>query len=230
MLAGIAEAAERAGRRPEDITLVAVTKGVPAERIREGIALGLRNFGENRVQEAEVKYKEFPEEVCWHFIGRLQGNKVRRLVPFVGVIHSLDRVELAEEIQRRATRPVEVLIEVNTTGEQTKGGVPPSELPRLVEATAGLERVRLTGLMTIAHPIVESSDEARVSFRRLARLREEMRRRFPEVGLGHLSMGMSQDYVVAVEEGATMVRVGEAIFGAAGQARAVTKRGGRSEG
>ncbi len=194
------------------MTLVAVTKTVPVERIREAIAFGQRDFGENRVQEAAVKYKEIAEDVRWHFVGRLQRNKVRRLVEFASVVHSVDRLELAEELSKRATVPIQLLVEVNTSGEPTKGGLEPGELPGFIERAAGLPRVGLTGLMTMA-PRVSDPEEARPHFRMLAALLEEMRERFPSLPLAHLSMGMSQDYEVAVEEGATMVRVGEAIFG-----------------
>lgn len=208
----IARAAERGGRRAEDVVLVAVSKGVPTAAIREAMALGQLDFGENRVQEAAVKYKEIGEEARWHFVGRLQRNKIRRLVAFASVIHSLDRAELAEELSKRAHRATEVLVEVNTSEEPAKGGVLPASLPGLLEEVADLERLRITGLMTMA-PRVADKEEARPCFRRLAVLGEMMRQRFPELPLAHLSMGMSQDYEVAVEEGATMVRIGEAIFG-----------------
>lgn len=209
----IASAALRAGRDPSDIALVAVTKSVDVPRIREAIEAGQREFGENRVQEAVAKCRELvTEEVAWHFVGRLQRNKVKHLVEFVHMIHSVDRVELAEEIGRRAARPIEVLLEVNTSGEPAKGGAAPAELPRLLERVAAVEGVRVAGLMTMA-PLVGPAEEARPCFRTLASLAEELRRDFPELGIHHLSMGMSQDYSVAVEEGATMVRVGEAIFG-----------------
>lgn len=208
----IAAAAERAGRDPGEITLVAVSKLVPTARMREAMAAGQRDFGESRAQEAAAKYKEIGDAARWHFVGRLQRNKVRQLVGFVDLVHSLDRAELAAEIEKRAARPLEVLIEVNTTGESAKGGVLPEELPSIVEAAAGLTMVRLTGLMTMA-PVVASPDEARPFFRKLAQMREDMRERFPALDFHHLSMGMSQDYEAGVEEGATIVRVGEAIFG-----------------
>lgn len=209
----LASAAQGSGRDPAEVVLIAVSKEVPPERIREAIEAGHRDFGENRAQEAVRKHAALAdEEVRWHFIGRLQRNKVRRLVQFVHTIHSVDRIALAEEISKCAQTPVEVLLEVNTSGEPARAGVTPTGLPRLAEATAAVPGVRLVGLMTMA-PIVASPELARPYFRRLASLGEDLRRKFPDLDIRHLSMGMSQDYAVAVEEGATMVRVGQAIFG-----------------
>jgi pyridoxal phosphate enzyme (YggS family) len=222
-------AAGRAGRDPEGITLVAVSKSHPPSVIREAIAAGQRDFGENRVQEAAAKYKELGTEVRWHFVGRLQRNKVKDLVGWVDLIHSVDRPELAAEIGRRAMAagaPQEVLAEVNVSGDPGRGGVVAGDLPPLLEAAATVEGIRVTGLMAMA-PIVSSPEGARPYFRRLARLRDEAATRFPQLGIHHLSMGMSQDYEVAVEEGATLVRVGEAIFGRrSGRVRAEEPVGG----
>jgi hypothetical protein len=204
--------ATRAGRTPSDIKLIAVSKGVPVARIRAGIQAGQADYGENRVQEAEAKHKDIGSEARWHFIGRLQRNKVARLVRFVHAIHSIDRIPLAAEVNARATAPVSVLLEVNVSGEQQKGGVAPRELPQLVEAVLDMPRLDLIGLMTMA-PRVRDPEEVRPLFRELARLRAEVADRFSSPRIQHLSMGMSQDYVVAVEEGATMLRIGEAIFG-----------------
>ena len=216
-------AAERAGRDPQSITLVAVSKAHPVALIREAIAAGQRDFGENRVQEAVAKYKELGTQVRWHFVGRLQRNKVRHLVGWVDLIHSLDRPELAEEIGNRAAAAgatQEVLAEVNVSGDQGRGGVMLEGLASLLESAASVPGVRVTGLMAMA-PIVGSPEDARPYFRRVARLRDEAQMEFPELAIEHLSMGMSQDYEVAIEEGATLVRVGEAIFGhRSGQVRA----------
>lgn len=211
----IARAAERAGRDPAAVTLVAVSKSVPVSRMREAVEAGQRDFGENRAREAAAKSAEL-EGVRWHFVGRLQRNKVRRLLGFVDVIHSVDRVELAAEIDATAGRPVEVLVEVNVSGEATKGGVKPAGLTSLLEQVSVMPNVRVSGLMTIA-PQVADPEDARQCFRTLARLLEGARDRFPGMDIRHLSMGMSQDYAVAVEEGATMVRIGEAIFGVRGR-------------
>ena len=211
----IGAAAGRAGRDPGDVTLVAVSKAHPVPLIREAIAAGQRDFGENRVQEAVAKYKELGTQVRWHFVGKLQRNKVRHLVGWVDLIHSLDRPELAAEIGNRAAATgatQEVLAEVNVSGDRGRGGVMPEGLVPLLESAASVPGVRVTGLMAMA-PIVGSPEDARPYFRRVARLRDEAEMEFPELGIKHLSMGMSQDYEVAIEEGATLVRVGEAIFG-----------------
>jgi pyridoxal phosphate enzyme (YggS family) len=208
-------AAVRAGRDRDGITLVAVSKSHPPSLMREAIAAGQRDFGENRVPEAAAKYKELGTEVRWHFVGRLQRNKVKELVGWVHLIHSLDRPQLAAEIGKRAAATgvaQEVLAEVNVSGDRGRGGVMPEDLAPLLEAAATVAGVRVTGLMAMA-PIVSTPEGARPYFRRLARLRDEAVTRFPQLGIHHLSMGMSQDYEVAVEEGATLVRVGEAIFG-----------------
>lgn len=210
----IAAAASRAGREPTDVRLVAVSKTVPVARMREAMAAGQRDFGENRAPEAVAKHAEIGGEVMWHFVGRLQRNKVRSLAGWVDLIHSVDRSELAAEIDRRAVatnRRQDILVEVNLTGDPGRGGVAPQALPELLQSVARLKAVRVTGLMTMAQP--GPSEAARPLFRQATRLREAMSRRFPELEIQHLSMGMSQDYEVAVEEGATLVRVGEAIFG-----------------
>ena len=210
----IAAAAARAERNPKDVRLVAVSKSVPVTRMREAMAAGQRDFGENRAPEAAEKHRELGGEVVWHFVGRLQRNKVRSLAGWVDLIHSVDRQELAEEIDRRAAGTSgrqDVLVEVNLTGDPGRGGVAPPELPELFRVVAQLPAVRVTGLMAMAP--AGPPEEARPLFREAARLREEMARQFPELEIQHLSMGMSQDYEVAVEEGATLVRVGEAVFG-----------------
>jgi len=211
----IGAAAERAGRDPGDVTLVAVSKAHPVPLIREAIAAGQQDFGENRVQEAVAKYKELGTQVRWHFVGRLQRNKIRHLVGWVDLIHSLDRPELAAEIGSRmaVTGAIqEVLAEVNVSRDRGRGGVMPEDLTSLLKSVASVPGVQVTGLMAMA-PIVGSPEDARPYFRQVARLRDEAARDFPELGIHHLSMGMSQDYEIAIEEGATLVRVGEAIFG-----------------
>jgi pyridoxal phosphate enzyme (YggS family) len=210
------EAATSVGRDPNQVHLIAVSKGFPALSVREAIAAGQIDFGENRVQEAEPKHREVGEGPRWHFVGRLQRNKVASLVRFVHMIHSVDRMSLASEINSRAEDPLKVLAQVNVSGEQQKAGVTPDELPRLVEAMLGMPRLDLIGLMTMA-PRLEDAESARPLFAELARLRADVSERFSSPRIHHLSMGMSQDYVVAVEEGATMVRVGEAIFGPRGE-------------
>lgn len=209
----ISVAAERAGRNAEDVALVAVSKGFGPDAIEQALGAGLRDFGENRVAEAlEKKDALASEDIRWHFVGRLQRNKVKQVVGWVHLIHSVDRSELAHEISRRASQPAEVLLEVNTSGESSKGGVDPQNLDRLVEECLSLPGLRVAGLMTMA-PISSDPGEVRPCFRLLASLAARLQSAHPDAGIHHLSMGMSQDYVVAVEEGATVVRVGEAIFG-----------------
>lgn len=214
----IGSCAERCKRSPDDITLVAVSKTHPAEAIREAISLGLTDFGENRVQEAETKIPVIGREIAkWHLIGHLQSNKARRAVELFDVIHSLDSAPLAQRLDRmceevnRATLPV--LIQVDLGHEATKTGVAEGELPEVVSTVQGCHRLQLIGLMTLP-PFFESSEGVRPYFRRLRELRDELRtsgafgdRR------GELSMGMTHDFEIAIEEGATIVRVGTAIFG-----------------
>lgn len=199
----IAAAARSVGRQPTDVLLVAASKTVPAARLTEALAAGLHHFGENRAQELVAKAAALaaaqPGPV-WHFIGRLQRNKVRALAPLVAWWHSVDRIELGAEIARRAPG-ARVLVEVNVAGEATKGGCRPEQVPALVEGLAG-SGLEVVGLMTIPPP----QDDPRPHFARLRALGERL-------GLRELSMGMSDDFEAAVEEGATIVRVGRAIFG-----------------
>lgn len=204
----IARAAERAGRRAEDVLLVGVSKTVDVERIRAAVAAGLRALGENRVQEARTKVAVLGRRVSWHLIGHLQTNKVRDALELFDLVHSLDRLDLARECDRRARqrgRPMEALVQVNVGGEASKGGFEPDALAGALDALAALDHVRVRGLMTIP-PAVERAEDARAWFRALATLGKRH-------GLEALSMGMSADFEVAIEEGATMVRVGTAIFG-----------------
>jgi len=205
----MARAAERAARRPEEILLIGVSKTVPVERVRLGVEAGLAALGENRVQEAKEKIKVLGRPVPWHLIGHLQTNKVRDAIELFDVTHSLDRVELAQELERRAAtrgRVVEALLEINVADEPSKSGFAPDALDAALQTIGGLTHVRVRGLMAIP-PIVERAEEARPWFQTLRRLAERH-------GLKELSMGMSADFEVAIEEGATMVRVGTAIFGA----------------
>lgn len=220
----MADAARRADRNPEEITLVAVTKAIEPAMVKQAIALGLRDFGENRVQEAEWKIPLLPE-ATWHMIGHLQRNKVKKALLIFDMIHSVDSLRLAQEIDRRASRigaRVPVLLEVNLSGEATKYGF--RMAPRVtrgeeketffsyVEEILRLYHLEVRGLMTMA-PLVAHPEEARPYFQRLRGLREELRERFPQASWEELSMGMTDDFQVAIEEGATMVRIGRAIFG-----------------
>jgi pyridoxal phosphate enzyme (YggS family) len=208
----IARACARAGRSVEEIILVAVSKTVDVSRIEQAIAAGVEHFGENYYQEAREKIPLIQAPVHWHFIGHLQKNKARGVVPLFEWIHTVDDEELAREIDRRAERAGKrqrVLIEVNIAGEPQKYGVPPDEVLVLAERIAQLRHVKLEGLMAMA-PLLEQPEQARPYFAKLRRLFE----RLPEANRLHLSMGMTQDFEVAIEEGATMVRIGTAIFGA----------------
>jgi PLP dependent protein len=211
--ARIAAAADRGGRRMEEVALVAVSKTVDAARIREAVAVGLHVFGENRVQEARGKIPAVPG-ASWHLIGSLQRNKAKEAVRLFQMIESVDSEELADELSRRAVqeeRTLDVLIQVNVAREPQKHGAAPEATLPLVRRTADLPGLRLRGLMTIA-PLVAKPDEARPVFRALRELRDRIERE-TSISLAELSMGMSDDFEVAIEEGATMVRVGRAIFG-----------------
>lgn len=212
----IAAAAIRGGRRVEDVTLVAVTKGVEADRIRAAVEAGIQDLGESRVQEAVAKIQDLGPIARWHLVGHLQRNKVRQAAGLFAVIHAVDSAGLARDLNRRLERPMDVLLQVNVAGEPQKFGATPEALPQLAAEVARLERLRVIGLMTIA-PLVDDPQRVRPVFSRLRGLRDELNRRgLLAEPIRHLSMGMSADFEVAVEEGATMVRVGRAIFGPRG--------------
>jgi hypothetical protein len=216
----IAEAARRAGRRPEEIALMAVTKTHPAERIREAYDSGLRLFGENRVQEFAGKAAVLANLPAaeWHMIGHLQTNKAAKAAELFSGVDSVDSVKLAEKLDaaaRLAGKKLDVLIEINVGGEAAKSGVAPDsqEFEALLHATARLEALAFRGLMTVP-PFTEDPEGARPYFRRLRELRDTIAaRKLPAISMGVLSMGMSHDFAVAIEEGSTCVRVGTAIFG-----------------
>ena len=214
VLERIERACERAGRSPSEIRLVAVTKTFPAEIVREAFELGLREFGENRAQELREKYEKLKDlDITWHFIGRIQTNKVKYFVPIADYVHSVWREVEIDEIEKRAAKigkKMKVFIEVNVSGEETKAGVDPKDLKRIVEYASSKDHIEVIGLMTMA-PFVENPEEVRWVFRKLRELRDEISREFP--GVKELSMGMSNDFEVAIEEGATFVRIGSAIFG-----------------
>jgi pyridoxal phosphate enzyme (YggS family) len=207
-----------AGRDPAEVELIAVSKTHPPEVVRRAIEAGVKSLGENRVQEADAKINEVGRDrASWHLIGHLQTNKARRAVALFDVIHSLDSASLAQRLDRlceEAGRDVlPVLIQVDLGNEATKSGVSEEELPELIEAVGACQRLRLTGLMTLP-PFFEDTELVRPFFRRLRELRDALRTRGAfDAGRGELSMGMSHDYEVAIEEGATFVRVGTAIFG-----------------
>ncbi len=212
----VEQAAARSGRSPDEVTIVAVSKTVAAEQIALAYQLGLKVFGENRVQEAHAKIPALPYPLIrWHLIGHLQTNKVARAVELFHLIESVDSTHLAEALERSAAARqhiMPVLLQVNVSGEASKEGVSGSDLPALAESVLALPHLRVKGLMTIA-PYTTEPEEVRPVFRRLRELRDVLRGRFPQGDWSELSMGMSGDFVVAIEEGATMVRIGRAIFG-----------------
>lgn len=208
-------AARRAGRHPGEIKLVAVTKTVPVEAIREALACGINSFGENRVQEFLQKVSQLPAGLDWHLIGHLQTNKVKKVIGRAHLIHSLDRWSLAEEIDRAAQEVqtvARVLVQVNVAGEDTKYGLALSEVEAFVAEASQLPGIEVCGLMTIA-PRCEQAEEVRPYFRQLRELARRMKDQAYGAKLAYLSMGMTGDFEVAVEEGAHLVRVGTAIFG-----------------
>jgi len=212
--AQIAEAAEKSGRQPADVELVAITKTHDAERVREAHEAGQQVFGESRVQEARAKIPELPSNLCWHLVGHLQKNKIRHALPLFELIHSVDSLALAEDINRIAEEEgmhPHVLLEVNVAGEGSKFGFKPETLRAEMETLLALNRLLIEGLMII-QPLAEEAEASRKYFIKLRELRDSLEKEF-ELKLPHLSMGMTNDFVVAIEEGATLVRVGTAIFG-----------------
>ncbi len=216
--ARIGAAARGCHRAPEEITLIAISKTHPASSVKEALKLGITEFGENRVQEAESKIIEVGRNRAhWHLVGHLQANKTRRALKLFDVVHSLDSIELARRLdrlcieERRDVLPV--LIQVDLGKEETKSGIGEGELLKLVKALDECPRLRLRGLMTLP-PFFENPEQARPFFRRLRKLRDDLEGQghFAN-GKGELSMGMTHDFEVAIEEGATMVRIGTAIFG-----------------
>jgi pyridoxal phosphate enzyme (YggS family) len=210
----LARACERAGRKREEVLLLCASKYANAEKIREAYQCGVRAFGESRAQDFLKKFEELKDlPIDWHFIGNLQTNKVKYIIDKVSLIHSLDRQSLAEEIQKRAERlgkVQDVLIEVNVGREETKGGVYEEDLEKLFEYCLSLKNLRVLGLMAIP-PYKENPEEVRPYFVKLRKLKEKLEELY-KIKLPHLSMGMSGDFEVAVEEGATIVRIGSAIF------------------
>ncbi len=213
----VAAAAERAGRNPDEVTIIAVSKTRTVEEIRRVLEAGLTHMGENRVQELKEKYPHIGGSATWHLIGTLQTNKVKPALEMASLIHSLDRDSLLMELTKQAERrgaPCDVLVQVNVAGEESKHGIAPGDLEPFLRRVSQSGYVRVQGLMTMA-PLVEDPELTRPVFRRLRELAEQVRQLgLPNVDMRHLSMGMSNDFEVAVEEGATMVRIGTAIFGA----------------
>lgn len=207
---------EKVGRAKDDVTLIAVSKTKPASDIQTLYDYGVRDFGENKVQELTSKYEELPKDIRWHLIGHLQTNKVKYIVDKVYLIHSVDSVKLAMEIEKEAAKKdiiVNILVQVNVANEDTKFGLDNSEVTNIVEEIAKLPHIRIKGLMTIA-PFVDDGEENRKYFNELKQLSVDIKaKNIDNVCMDMLSMGMSGDYTIAIEEGATHVRVGTSIFG-----------------
>lgn len=212
----IQEACARAGRKRDEVTLIAVSKTKPVEMLQEVYKEGIRDFGENKVQELCQKIEVLPENINWHMIGHLQTNKVKYIVGKTRLIHSVDSLKLAEEIQRLAEKrnvDVDILVEVNIANEESKFGISKEKVIDLVQAISRLTRVHIKGLMTIA-PLVNNPEDNRLFFRGIKELSVDIElQNIDNVSMDVLSMGMTGDYEVAIEEGATMVRVGTGIFG-----------------
>ena len=213
----IAQAAARSGRSMDEITILGASKAQPQESLHAAFAAGLRVFGENRVQEALAKMESLPDEIEWHLIGPLQSNKVKKVVPAFAAVHSIDRLKIARVLDREATalgKPMLGMIEVNLAGEDSKHGFLPGALLEHLPALRDLESLTVSGLMAIP-PYASDPEASRPYFRELCRLVEQLNKT-RSVPLQELSMGMSHDFQIAIEEGATLVRVGTAIFGRRG--------------
>jgi len=211
----INDACRRSGRGPGKIKLVCVTKEASLNNILEAIKGGIRDIGENRVQDAVIKYNRLKESnISWHMIGHLQRNKVKDALKIFGLIHSVDSLKLAIEINKEAVKQgkvVDVLAQVNTSGEASKFGIRPGEVLKLVEEITALSNVKLLGLMAMA-PMAERSEESRPYYKKLKKIFDEINTKIPALKMKYLSMGMSQDFEIAIEEGANIVRIGRAIF------------------
>jgi pyridoxal phosphate enzyme (YggS family) len=212
----IKKAALKVNRNPQEIKLVAVTKTATIEQIKEAISAGVKIIGENKVQEAKEKYQILTADIKWHLVGHLQTNKVKYAIEIFDFIHSVDSIKLAKEIDRRSLQfgmITNALVEVNVSGEETKYGIKPEEVEPFLKEISEFSRIKVRGLMTIA-PIVEDKEKVRPYFRKLRELSEEIKsKKIKNVKMDYLSMGMSEDFEVAIEEGANMVRIGRGIFG-----------------
>ncbi len=213
----IQAACDRSGRKREDVLLLAVSKTIDVPRIKEAVECGLTSLGENKVQEIMDKYEPMGEGVKWHLIGHLQTNKVKYIIDKVELIHSVDSLKLAEEISKRAKAKgitANILLEINAAGEESKFGLKPEECEEAVREISILDNIKIRGLMTVA-PNVENPEENRIYFKQMKQLLVDINaKKIDNVNMDVLSMGMTGDYEVAIEEGATIVRVGTGIFGA----------------
>lgn len=206
-------ACERAGRSSDSITVIAVTKYVTAARALEAYEAGIRHFGENRPEGLLEKKEAIGEEAVWHFIGSLQTRKVKSMIDHTDYIHSLDRLALAEEIQKRAARQVKCFVQVNVSGEESKHGLKPEEVQNFIEKLKDFPKIQVAGLMTMA-PYTDNEQEIRNCFRTLKHLQESIKEQnLAQAPCTELSMGMSNDYIIAAEEGATFIRIGSSLVG-----------------
>ena len=217
VLKNIRSACNRSGRDPEEVTLIAVSKTKPVSMIQEVYDAGIHVFGENKPQELKEKVPQLPDDACWHMIGHLQRNKIKYIIDKACMIHSVDSLRLADAIDEEAAKHgivMPVLVEVNIAGEESKFGITPDEAEDFIRKISLLPHIHVEGLMTIA-PFTDNAEENRIYFRRLRKLYVDIKsKNIDNVDMRHLSMGMTGDYEIAVEEGATMVRIGTGIFGA----------------
>lgn len=217
--AKVKQACEKVKRHPDEITIIGVTKYVTIERAEELIATGSNHLGENRVEEFLQKYDSIGERATWHFIGTLQSRKVKDIVDKVTVIHSLDRLSVAKQINNRSNVPIDCFVQVNVSGEESKHGLEEGEVLAFIEELASFEKVKVVGLMTMA-PHIEDREEIRSVFKRLAQLRDTIAsHQFAHAPCTGLSMGMSNDYDIAIEEGATHIRIGSKLVGSTNDSR-----------
>ncbi|MGE8079288.1 YggS family pyridoxal phosphate-dependent enzyme [Peribacillus loiseleuriae] len=206
-------ACQKSGRNRNEITIVAVTKYVSVERANEAIEAGLYHLGENRDEGLLNKYAVLGAKPIWHYIGSLQTRKVKNIIDKVEYIHSLDRISLAEEIEKRATKPIKCLVQVNVLGEESKHGITPLETLSFIRNLESFSNIQIAGLMTMA-PLTEDENKLRACFKKLKELQKEVQAaNMTHAPCMELSMGMSNDYTIAIEEGATMIRVGTALVG-----------------
>ncbi|UCB45985.1 MAG: YggS family pyridoxal phosphate-dependent enzyme [Spirochaetota bacterium] len=207
----INNALNRNGRK-DHVTLVAVSKTIPVEKINEAVEAGITDLGENRVQEAEQKFGKVKKGPTWHLVGHLQRNKVKKALPLFSMIQSIDKLDTAIEIEKRASSPVDILIEINSSGEVTKSGIPPDKLFFLIDELRSLSMVKIKGLMTIG-PFTSDEKLIRNCFSLMKKKYDELQTREKDLDICCLSMGMSMDYEIAIDEGSNMIRIGTAIFG-----------------
>ncbi|MGM7720287.1 YggS family pyridoxal phosphate-dependent enzyme [uncultured Metabacillus sp.] len=201
------------GRNPEDIKVIAVTKYVSIERAKEAIAAGVHHLGENRDEGLQAKFQEIKDTAIWHFIGTLQTRKVKSIIDKVEYIHSLDRLSLAKEIDKRATKPIKCFIQVNVSGEESKHGCSPEEVIDFVKGLEAYQNIKVVGLMTMA-PFTDDQQLIRTCFKRLKMIQQEVQAlKISTAPCHELSMGMSNDYEIAIEEGATFIRIGTSLVG-----------------